>query len=309
LPDFYDSLFNLLASLHDGTKPGYVREKATSLSNNELEALFRAFCFASKELFGKITLSSAQFKKAAEQAQRLTSIACTVEGFRTDITETICLMAKEGVDTTFMHKSIQEYYAASFIRHLENDELVKSVLDSIHTDNRVIQWAGELRFLEELGHSGYVRHVGIPQAEELLSYFGYSEKTRKIRSIRVQAFVKDVRAYVYITRTAQKILATRWIPETTTLSISRLHLDLMSQLNISLRRLPQLDPKAISYLKDNEVVRQELTSTIRSHKPAKDVVMECVEKFANATHLRLQKMKERQKSTSSSLLKLLELSK
>ena len=100
LPEFYDSLFNLLSSMHDGTKPGYVRQKATSLSNQELEVLFRAFSFASKELVGRVSLNASQFEQSIQYAIKLTEIKCTTEGFRTDVTETVCLMAKKEMDTS-----------------------------------------------------------------------------------------------------------------------------------------------------------------------------------------------------------------
>jgi hypothetical protein len=97
LPEFYDSLFNLLSSMHDGTKPGFTRQKATNLSNPELETLFRAFSYVSKELIGKVSLTHNQFESTLAAALKITDLKCTSEGFRTDITETICLMVKDGV--------------------------------------------------------------------------------------------------------------------------------------------------------------------------------------------------------------------
>ena len=86
LPEFYDSLFNVLASTHDGTKPGYVRQKATNLGNTDLEILFCAFAFASKELFKKNSLSQRQLEESFANATRISDVKCSIEGFKTDVT-------------------------------------------------------------------------------------------------------------------------------------------------------------------------------------------------------------------------------
>jgi hypothetical protein len=108
LPEFYDALFNVLSSTHDGNKPGYVRQKATNLGNTELENLFCAFSFASKELFRTTSLSHRQLEESFNNASKISDVKCSLEGFKTDITETICLMVKDGWDTSFIHKSIQD---------------------------------------------------------------------------------------------------------------------------------------------------------------------------------------------------------
>lgn len=192
LPEFYDSLFNLLSSMHDGTKPGFTRQKATNLSNPELEALFRAFSFASKELIGKISLNQQQFESAWSAALKITDLKCTLEGFRTDITETVCLMVKDGVDTTFTHKSIQEYYTASFINRIEDAEAVKQVLESMERDN-LYSWINELRFLEDFQNLAYEKIIGIPHAEKLTNrLYLTARKKPTISRIKAQSLISDM---------------------------------------------------------------------------------------------------------------------
>ncbi len=49
LHDFYEALFHVLAWRHDDIKDMYQRERATSLSNSDLQEAFEAFSFLSRE--------------------------------------------------------------------------------------------------------------------------------------------------------------------------------------------------------------------------------------------------------------------
>lgn len=179
LSDFYDALFRVLAVMHDDTKPGYVRQSATSLTPIQLERLFTAFAFASREKFEKPTLSVRQFEESHEFGCKLSNIVSTVEGFRTDVTETACLMIIEGLDITFIHKSIQEYYTARFIKELADDESAKLAYDSI-TGSRLFAWGQEVRFLEQIDEIRYRRFFQTPQIERFLQAVGHTENGRKL---------------------------------------------------------------------------------------------------------------------------------
>lgn len=212
LPEFYDSLFNLLSSMHDGTKPGYTRQKATNLSNPELETLFRAFSYASKELIGKVSLDHAQFEDAFQAALKVTDLKCTSEGFRTDITETICLMVKDGVDTTFTHKSIQEYYTASFIHRIEDDEDAKLVLQSIEGDS-LFSWMNELRFLEDFQNLAYEVVIGIPHSEALIEQL-YSTNRKKpaLSRVKLQSILTKAEIRIAQTKITKINHGLYWVP-------------------------------------------------------------------------------------------------
>lgn len=178
LSDFYDSLFRVLAIMHDDTKPGYVRQMATALNHAQLECLFTCFAFASREKFEKPTLSLLQFEEAHALASKISEIQCTVGGFKTDVAETACLMLVEGLDVTFIHKSVQEYYTARFIKDLPDDESSKLAYEAI-AGLRMFTWAQELRFLEEIDPIRYRRFFRKPHITKFLDAVGYSEAGRK----------------------------------------------------------------------------------------------------------------------------------
>ena len=179
LPEFYDSLFRVLSLMHDETKPGYVRQMATALTYSELERLFECFSFISKEKFERPSLNVSQFDECVRGAVEYTGFECTSEGFKTDVSDTVCLMVREGVDTTFIHKSIQEYYTARFIKSLPDDESAKRAYGSF-CGVRTLMWAAELKFLEQIDPYRYQTLFRKIQAQNYLERVGYKEGGRTL---------------------------------------------------------------------------------------------------------------------------------
>lgn len=303
LPEFYDSLFNLLSSMHDGTKPGYLRQKATALSNPDLEALFRAFSFTSKELVGKVSLTAQQFEQTVTQAIKISEIKCTAEGFRTDVTETVCLMVKEGLDTTFVHKSIQEYYAASFIRHIEDEKLVAAVFSSIET-NHIYSWLNEMRFLEDFQHLAYEKYIGIPHAESLLGMLCMSgRKTPTVSITKVTSLIAKLKLRVAITKVTGKISGVYWFLEGSHANSNRYLPDFVQAISKDLRSMTRSVNSTPSL--EDIVIFIELSKLITSDAAVKAKVLATCQKMFDAIQLRAHKMKERNLRKGKSLLELM----
>nr|WP_281269963.1 NACHT domain-containing protein [Crenobacter cavernae] len=133
IPEFYQNLFSTLSICHDKTKPGYTREKASQLSNENIRALFECFCYLSlKE--GGTSIENDSFEEFHKKATKIAGVACHAEAFKTDMTDNICLMKREdSIHTTFIHKTIQEFFAAYFIKHIEDEEIGKK-----YTKNLII---------------------------------------------------------------------------------------------------------------------------------------------------------------------------
>ncbi|RYZ81209.1 MAG: NACHT domain-containing protein, partial [Proteobacteria bacterium] len=178
LPDFFDALFGVMVSAHDDTKPGFVREKATSLTNSQFESIFSCFCFVSKELFGTTSLAPRDFDTARKRAVKLTSLDCTSEGLKADAIDVVCLMVKDGLNTAFIHKSVQEFFAASFIRSLQDEEVVQGIYESIRAVEDSRKWNQELQFLKQIDNERYVKYVQIPWLDALLAAAGFDETSR-----------------------------------------------------------------------------------------------------------------------------------
>lgn len=185
LHEFYESMFLFLVFRHDETKPGYTRQKATQLSNAELQEAFEYFCFLSKD--HGVSLSEEDFSLCAKNAAKLSDLSFTPEGFRSDLSETVCLMQGHGIRTAFIHRSIQEFFTAFFIKHLGKEETVKNIYERI-SGPAVMAWQQELRFLEQIDKHRYIEYYRLPGIRKFLSSCEFSATSRT--GVTQAAFVR-----------------------------------------------------------------------------------------------------------------------
>lgn len=175
LHEFYEEMFTILVSRHDGTKPSYSRQKVTSLTNGELQSCFEHFCYFSKQ-FG-VSLSDEHFATCVRKVLKVTGHSFTVEGFRTDLTDTVCLMMPDGLKTAFIHKSIQEFFGAYFIKHHENQEQVVSLYRGFR-GQRLITWQQEVGFLRQVDPIRFAKYMQLPSIDAFLGSIAYKTKAQ-----------------------------------------------------------------------------------------------------------------------------------
>lgn len=306
LPEFYDSLFNVLSSTHDGNKPGYVRQKATNLGNTDLEKLFCAFSFASKELFKKNSLSHRQFEESFSNASKISDVKCSLDGFKTDVTETICLMVKDGLDTAFIHKSIQEYYAARFIHTLEDKIEANTILKAIEA-NCMYDWISEFQFLEDFKDQTYENSIGIPHANKLLDNLCLkSKKTKIISPKKLSQFLKNCDISIGRSMETKEIRIASWSFRFKNENINRYYFELMStiarEINISSRK--SLKSSRIDSMSDSlELIK--IAELSIENVSILQTITTVVQKFCNNLDKRMQAMQDRQNRKSAGLFALL----
>lgn len=157
LRDFFEKLFHVVFTRHDNLKVGFTRQHYSGLSESKLLRLFEAFCFmVVQENFGR-TLTRPEFNTAFTNALEYSDdTKCDVDNFRKDIVKVACLMLEDGVDlTTFLHKSILDYYAAAFILHSEEDLSELFYADAYEAFS---QWRHVLFFLADADKYRYSKH-------------------------------------------------------------------------------------------------------------------------------------------------------
>ena len=154
LPDFYDKLFNAVFIKHDGIKPGFERERYSNLSASKLQKLFDAFCFMVLQSGAGRTLKNREFLDSFNKAIKYTpASSCEIEGFKKDIVSVACLMLSDGFEqTTFLHKSIMEYHAASFIQNSSDEFAIKFYQ---HAPENYDTWAETMTFLGHIDEFRY----------------------------------------------------------------------------------------------------------------------------------------------------------
>lgn len=162
LPDFFESLFQTLFTKHDKSKPGFTRTQKSGLGERTLQQLFQAFCFSVIQLRHQTTLSNESFHGALDQAKKYTDIRCDSDSFKHDITKITCLMQEEGFYLQFIHKSVLEFYAASFVRGL-TEEVANRFYSKQVTDRSLqFRWRQVLQFLSQIDRYRFIRYYAIP---------------------------------------------------------------------------------------------------------------------------------------------------
>ena len=115
VPRFYEELFDVLFYRHDHSKPGFRRKRFTNLDDTTIRNLFSAFCFYVR-FNGYGTVTSQQLVECCELASDSVGAPVEPKKFKDEIVKTVCLMHEEGFELSFIHKSVAEYYAASFVK-------------------------------------------------------------------------------------------------------------------------------------------------------------------------------------------------
>lgn len=164
LPEFFEKLFHIVLTRHDRLKDGFNRKRNSGLSDRKLQELFEAFCFMTLQNGYGRSLSNEQFTHAFKNAQNYTeNCKCEQENFQIDIIKGACLMLEEGIDTsTFLHKSLLEYYAAAFIKH-SNDDVAKLFYEEAQRPQT--HWYDVINFLSNIDPYRFSKFFALPQIE------------------------------------------------------------------------------------------------------------------------------------------------
>lgn len=173
MSDFYEDIFQVLMHRHDKTKPGFTRELKSSLNEKQLQEVFETFCFLSKKE-NLLSFKRQKFidllKLSLEKSNHLNQDPTKVLN---DITKCLCLIIQDGIEYSFIHKSIQEFFVANFIKNLPESlsEKMYQNLSFTHDDYKV-----ELKFLELIDRYRYYKFLFVPEMTMALKEYGITQK-------------------------------------------------------------------------------------------------------------------------------------
>lgn len=138
LNDFYDEAFVTLFNVHDATKDSYVRDIRSGLGCEDFKLVFSYICF--KSYFnGEFQFSESRLRFYIQQAkEKFNRFNFTVENFQEDLTQSVCMLVKEGGIYRFSHRSFQEYFAAWYTCKLVDDVQAKLLLNWIQESDSVL---------------------------------------------------------------------------------------------------------------------------------------------------------------------------
>lgn len=160
---FYGNAFETLFFKHDATKTGYKREIKSKISYDEFKKIFGQFCFTTyiKEEF--------EFEESLliERLRGFSNI--TPEDYIYDLTNAICVLYKDGLKYRFTHRSFQEYFAALYIKDL-NDDKFKKVFNALLEKNTKRLWLDQMIYmLYDMSSERFENNIIIPYLKELIN--------------------------------------------------------------------------------------------------------------------------------------------
>jgi len=192
LSEFYEQLFPLMFYRHDKTKPGFTRKRHCNLNERDIQKIFEAVCYITRKQ--QLTeLKEGQMISSAEEALTIFNSNCDVRGFINDITRVSCLIVEEGLSYYFIHKSVQEYHSACFIRHRPDSfaEQFYSKMISQTMNN----WRNELSFLEQIDRYRFNKYYYIPDIEHIFKLSGINEhRINDVTSSQLKILFQHVEA-------------------------------------------------------------------------------------------------------------------
>lgn len=121
LNDFYEEAFVTLFNVHDATKDSYVRDIRTGLGCEDFKLIFSYICF--KSYFNsEFQFTEAKIREYIQIAKnKFDKFNFRVEDYLDDLTQSVCMLVKDGFEYRFSHRSFQEYFAAWYTCKLVDD--------------------------------------------------------------------------------------------------------------------------------------------------------------------------------------------
>ncbi len=171
LAGFYDSLFFTLLQRHDGTKPGFTRHRACDLDDEQYRQVFEALCIISKEN-PEMVFTYKDFYNITQRALDEAHLKEGAAKYLDDIIKITCLIVHDGDEHRFIHKTVQEYYAAAFIEK-KPDAWARKFYQRMTNYTAFRRWQEELFFLREIDRYRYNKYFMLPI---ILKFINVTEK-------------------------------------------------------------------------------------------------------------------------------------
>lgn len=174
--EFYKNLFGILISRHDKTKPGFKREVNSGLNEVELQEVFEEFCFITFSI-DILVFDDAEAIKIIKECLDNQNLNDNPTMVLRDLSKNVCLVLKDGLDYTFIHKSIQEFYYASFIY---NQPEIKTEFYNDCSYSFVQGKQNILHFLESMDTYYFYKYFSLPIFNIYIEHFSLNEGSNKL---------------------------------------------------------------------------------------------------------------------------------
>jgi hypothetical protein len=166
--EFYDDLFEILLTRHDGAKLGWRRHRRTKLNDREIQQVFEAFCFASRKRQLTLLDREAAYQISKDSIDKVKVVA-DPDHFLGDITSITCLLVVEGKKSSFVHSSVQEFFAARFVKS-SPEPVAANFYTKLLQKRKWYLWRQELFFLQQIDVYRSRKYFLIPDLQSAVDF-------------------------------------------------------------------------------------------------------------------------------------------
>lgn len=167
LSAFYKSLFSTLLKRHDKMKPGYVRQRRTTLSDTDFESVFETLCFLTLNEY-KLHLEERELESYLQASLASLNIeSIHPAAYAEDLVRVTCLVIRDGDRYFFLHKSIPEYFAAQKVAEERDVSTKEDFYRQLATSEIPENWYQTIFFLGEIDSHNYVKLLLLPKLADL----------------------------------------------------------------------------------------------------------------------------------------------
>lgn len=166
--EFYEELFQILLIRHDASKRGWKRSRKTTLNDHDFQRVFEAFCFSTR----KRHLTALTADDAVQVSKdSLTNLKLTADPQHVinDIRGITCLLVEEGGKLQFVHNSVQEFFAARYVK-TQTEPVVASFYNQIRESGKWAHWQEELLFLKQIDTHRATKYFFLPDLKATLEF-------------------------------------------------------------------------------------------------------------------------------------------
>ncbi len=166
--NFYSGIFEGLFTLQDRVKDGYKRKLDSNLTAREFRLVFEDICFYSKRAKSRSFSYEKllEYTNSALKNQHLIDVK--PEHYCDDLIKSTGLIQREGEVCTFLHKTVQEIYAASHVKNLivgrKKEKFYRSLLDN---DLKFLDFYLEIQFLAKKDPYAFAKYYALPSIGSL----------------------------------------------------------------------------------------------------------------------------------------------
>jgi hypothetical protein len=167
---FYRQVYDALFEEHDLSKGGaYNHFKRTRLDLEDFHRILRSIGFIT--LAKGIIYSKEELIEIIKQAKaKNRDINFNENDLIYDLTHSVPIFVKDGVQYRWSHKSFQEYFAASYIS-IDAKDKQHQLLTTISSDNKIYKYYNVLDFCYDIDYKQFSRIIIYPLLNELIMFY------------------------------------------------------------------------------------------------------------------------------------------